>query len=123
MAAEDGCVLGILLGRLSHLPHAGPASTARAQKRLQANALLNLFESLRKRRTTTNVQGALQNQTMYHMPDGPQQIERDRALAQVDFIAPSVWTYGDATYQDEMLRFDCIADTDRAFEQWRREKD
>lgn len=71
MAVEDGAVLGKLLGQLvsSSLYHDRPRDTVLD--------MLEMYENLRKSRTTTNVQGARSNQRAYHLPDGPIQESRD----------------------------------------------
>jgi salicylate hydroxylase len=57
MAVEDGAAIGILIGSLS-------------QSRLQDREahipeILRLYEAMRKRRTTTNVQGAIENRHLF----------------------------------------------------------
>lgn len=53
MAVEDGAVIGTLLGRLQAC--LGPVQDS--QRPEIVSELLKLYEELRKRRTTTNVQG------------------------------------------------------------------
>ena len=113
MAAEDGLVLGLLLGRLQ-----SEGSIHDNDKRSHINSALQLFETLRKKRTTTNVKGARANRIMYHMHDGPEQEARDRELAEVDWIKPSRWGWADPGYQRQMLAFDSVADTHKAFDRW-----
>ncbi|KAJ9602803.1 hypothetical protein H2200_012583 [Cladophialophora chaetospira] len=113
MAVEDGLVLGLLLGRLQ-----SSDKIPESDKRARLNSILLLFESLRKKRTTTNVKGAVANRRMYHMHDGPEQEARDRDLAEVDWVKPSPWGWADPGYQRKMLGFDSVADTNRAFEVW-----
>ncbi len=59
MAVEDGLVLGLLLGKLQ-----ASERIPTQEKRTNINAVLGLFESLRKKRTTTNVKGAVANRYM-----------------------------------------------------------
>ncbi|OAP57295.1 hypothetical protein AYL99_08033 [Fonsecaea erecta] len=113
MAAEDGLVLGLLLGRLQ-----ASDRVPDQEKRSNINSILRLFESLRKKRTTVNVKGAIANRYMYHMHDGPEQEARDQELAEVDWEKPSRWGWADVNYQRKMLGFDSVADTNRAFEVW-----
>ncbi|EXJ74849.1 uncharacterized protein A1O5_01545 [Cladophialophora psammophila CBS 110553] len=113
MAAEDGLVLGLLLGRLQ-----ASDRVPDQEKRACINSVLRLFESLRKKRTTVNVKGAVANRYMYHMHDGPEQEARDRELSEVDWQKPSRWGWADINYQRKMLGFDSVADTNRAFEVW-----
>ena len=59
MAVEDGLVLGLLLGGLN-----ASHRIIEKDKRSHINSILQLFESLRKERTTTNVKGAVANRYM-----------------------------------------------------------
>lgn len=116
MATEDGVVLATLLGHLSRT-----RATRESPAVPSIASVLKLFESLRKKRTTTNVQGASENRVLFHMRDGPYQVARDEALAQVDWDHGPVkcpWKWADLDYQKAMLSFDCVADTHAAFEQW-----
>ena len=54
MAVEDGAVLGTLLTRLHDSELPGP-------DREHLSAILKLYETLRKSRTTLQVQGAIKN--------------------------------------------------------------
>jgi hypothetical protein len=42
------------------------------------------------------------------MPDGPAQIERDKALSEIDWITPNVWQWGDPEYQTRLMAVDVI---------------
>ncbi len=113
MAVEDGCVLGTLLGRLQSsdlIPEEG--------KREKIHSILELCEGLRKKRTTLQVRGAIANRYMFHLPDGPEQEQRDRDLAEVDWIKPCRWQWADFGYQKKMLGFEMVQDTNNAFEVW-----
>ncbi|EXJ55608.1 hypothetical protein A1O7_08536 [Cladophialophora yegresii CBS 114405] len=118
MAVEDGLVLGLLLARLQS------TTTERLPDKRTSyiNSILLLFESLRKKRTTTNVKGAIANRYMFHMHDSPEQEARDRELAEADWEKPSRWIWADIGYQRKMLGFDSVADTNRAFEVWLEEE-
>ena len=65
-AIEDGSVLGHLFARVS-----SPS---------QLPSVLLLYEALRKSRTTAIVKGSTALRDVFHMPDGPDQRERDRIL-------------------------------------------
>ena len=65
MAFEDGGVLGLCLGRLTDK---SPASKRRA---------LQVYEACRRSRTEKVVQRGTHNQRIYHLPDGPEQADRD----------------------------------------------
>lgn len=63
MAIEDAAVLGSLLSRLEH-----PA---------QLMTLLRAYEMLRHARTAETQASSRLNQHIFHLPDGPEQQERD----------------------------------------------
>ena len=116
MAVEDGLVLGTILGRLTTTDDI-PA----AEKRDRIHDVLVLFEKLRKSRTTLNVKGAIANRKFFHMHDGPEQEQRDKDLAEVDWVKPCRWHWGDLSYQQKMLGFDMVKDTNDAFTRWTHE--
>ncbi len=66
MALEDGGVLGLCLGRLIDK---SPASKQHA---------LRAYEACRRERTEKVVERGTYNQWIYHLPDGPEQEDRDR---------------------------------------------
>lgn len=106
MAVEDGACLGKLLGLAAQ--HAAPIPT-----------VLQLYERLRKDRTTLNVKGAYGNQSMYHA-SGEAAEERNRSLKDFDWDDPtatSPYYLNDMPYQKALLAFDCIADAEDAFDQ------
>ncbi|KAF5650801.1 salicylate hydroxylase [Fusarium tjaetaba] len=113
MAVEDGAVLGKLLGLLDK---SQPRMT---ELRNRVPEILKVYESLRKARTSANVQGAASNRQTYHFPDGPDQEARDAWISSSK-SSPSTYTYAfaDPEYLRTMLAFDCIADSIRAFKTW-----
>lgn len=66
MAIEDASVLGLCLSRIS--------SQSTIQEKLRA---LKVYEMCRKPRTQRVVEKAYESQYLYHLPDGPEQRERD----------------------------------------------
>ncbi|RPD58173.1 FAD/NAD(P)-binding domain-containing protein [Lentinus tigrinus ALCF2SS1-7] len=66
MAIEDAAVLGNLLSRLSH-----PA---------QLKPLLQAYEDLRLPRTAETQRQSRLNQKIFHLPDGPEQEQRDAEM-------------------------------------------
>ena len=112
MAVEDGAVLGVLLGQLNN------CSTSKPGVKKRISSLLKLYETLRKRRTTTITQGSIQNRTLFHMVDGPEQVQRDGALSEVDWVHPCVWQWGDIEYQKKLNGFDAVSDARKAFAAW-----
>ncbi|GKT42062.1 FAD-dependent monooxygenase OpS4 [Colletotrichum spaethianum] len=113
MAVEDGAVLGKLLGLLK-----GSAGDNIKQK---IPEILELYESLRKSRTTVNVAGALSNRKWYHVEDGPEQEARDAELGGVPLkegLSPTGWRWVDKNYQMDLLGRDSVAEAVEAFKQW-----
>ncbi|KAJ5951530.1 uncharacterized protein N7479_009943 [Penicillium vulpinum] len=107
MAVEDGAVLGKLLGLHSRdRPDGATEGIPR---------ILQLYESLQKGRSTTNVNGAKANQRLYHLPDGPEQVKRDIMLKNADYKSPSSLSFVDVNYQTALLGCDCIAEAEAAF--------
>ena len=76
MAIEDGAALGILMGSLSQ-------SRLENRKR-HIPEILRVCEAMRKRRTTTNVQGAIENRHLFQMADEREVEIRNRELLDAD---------------------------------------
>lgn len=117
MAVEDGAVLGVLLGNLqSNSDKSGSVANAN-----DIADVLKLYESIRKRRSQDNVDGALHNGYYYHLPDGEEQEKRDRDLevvARQDWRGKCSFNWGDAEYQQTLLGFDVLGDAEEKFSQW-----
>ena len=80
-----------------------------------------MYESLRKDRTTVNVQGAIQNRVLYHMEDGPESEARNEAFKNVDWEDPESefeFGWGNLGYLKRLMGFDTVADAKRCFEKW-----
>ncbi|KAH7232699.1 hypothetical protein B0J15DRAFT_409039 [Fusarium solani] len=111
MAVEDGAVLGKLLGLLD--------KSRLHDEKNHIPEILKLYESLRKTRTTTNVQGANSNRVSYHLPDGPLQQERDASLSRGVRSLTGVRThFADLEYLRSLLAFDAVGEATQAFERW-----
>lgn len=118
MAVEDGATLGILLGLLFK---SGPSSEVDQPNSIAA--VLEVYESLRKQRTTTIVQGAVMNRTLYHMHDGPECEVRDDALRNVDWHDPQskiFWHWANLRDQTALMGYDTITRAFEGFETWQR---
>lgn len=117
MAVEDGAILGRVLGRLNQEVVKGRVpDAARSQSITEA---LRVYERSQKRRTTTNVQGAVNNRHFYHMVDGPQQQRRDSILANHTWTdEASEYAWCDMGYNDKLLNVDVLGDVDKAFNSW-----
>ncbi|OHE97567.1 hypothetical protein CORC01_07182 [Colletotrichum orchidophilum] len=118
MAVEDGAVIGKLLGLLKDA--AGPE-----HMQVQVPEVLKLYETLRKNRTTVNVQGATSNRKWYHVHDGPEQEARDAELAGTplkDGLSPTGWRLMDPDYGMELMGRDTVAEAVEAFEEWKQRR-
>ena len=120
MAVEDGAVLGQLLGSLQ--ARIDGHQELEKDKATLTSSLLQLYESLRKSRTTLNVKGAIANRMLYHMEDGEKQKKRDSILANMDYNRRSEYSFADCEYQKDLLGFDCVGQSKDAFEQWWQEQ-
>jgi salicylate hydroxylase len=81
-AIEDGAVLAACLAKIS-----GP----------DISQALRLYESLRLPRASRVQAASKQNKTRFHLPDGPQQRERDALLGDAStdwFLKVIAWVYG-----------------------------
>ncbi|KAJ4352591.1 uncharacterized protein N0V89_007940 [Didymosphaeria variabile] len=117
MAVEDGAIIGRLLGQLNRQLSQGviPASLQRES----ISSVLGLYEKSQKRRTTTNVKGAINNRSFYHMPDGPEQEARDAELARhtwTDETSDYMWC--NMAYNKELLGTDSLSNADALFDDW-----
>ncbi|KAK2050203.1 FAD/NAD(P)-binding domain-containing protein [Colletotrichum somersetense] len=113
MAAEDGAVLGKLLGLLK--------SSAGDGMKQKVPEILKLYESLRKSRTTVNVEGSMSNRKWNHVEDGPEQEARDaelRGMPLREGLSPTGWRWVDKDYQMELLGRDSVAEAVEAFKRW-----
>lgn len=113
MAVEDGAALGILLGRLSQsrLPN----------RKARVPDVLQLYEGMRKNRTTLNVQGAIENRDLFQMAD-PERVEQRnaemRAADLTDINNDCKWGYANLRYQKQLMGFDTIRDANKQFQSW-----
>ena len=83
--------------------------------------LLRVYEAMRKRRTTVNIQGAIENRRLFQMADEREVEERNRELQEADLTDISKecrWGYADLRYQRQLMGFDTIRDAREQFEVW-----
>jgi salicylate hydroxylase len=102
---EDGGVLGRLLGSV--------------ESKLQLPQAIKLYEQLRKARSEAIVRETFHQRNAFHMPDGPQQRERDEIFAsqlgkEVTCKFPSRWTC--AEVQPRLYGYDAYKEADAALE-------
>ena len=112
MAIEDGAVLGNLLSRISHVSQLRP--------------LLKAYQDLRLPRTAAVQESSRLNQHIFHLPDGPEQRQRDesmrramllelsgnlKALQQESVGNQNQWA--DKTKNDILFGYDADAEVDK----------
>ncbi|KAK4540021.1 hypothetical protein LTR36_009837 [Oleoguttula mirabilis] len=102
MALEDAAVLGELFSRSQN-----PRSSVEKQR------LLTLYEQCRKPRTEMVVQRGNQQQWFYHLHDGPEQRERDRAMQAMDPGEALAWR--DSGLAPQLLGYRVEEDVDRCW--------
>lgn len=112
MAIEDAAVLGNLLSRISHISQLGP--------------LLKAYQDLRLPRTATVQESSRLNQLIFHLPDGPEQRERDENMRKAmalelagntaELQRESVGNqnqWADKTKSDSLFGYDADAEVDK----------
>ncbi|KAF7627606.1 putative salicylate hydroxylase [Aspergillus flavus] len=90
MAAEDGAVLGMLMGSVVERIDT-PTDSLDATLGGLISESLNVYEDLRKAPTTANVNGALRNRGAFHMRDGIMQWMRDFVLGYSGMTRETDW--------------------------------
>jgi len=112
MAVEDAAVLGNLLSRLSHISQLG--------------SLLKAYQDLRLPRTAMVQESSRLNQHIFHLPDGPEQRERDESMRKAMALelsgkaaelrresAGNQNQWADKTKSDVLFGYDADAEVDR----------
>ncbi|KAM3414233.1 hypothetical protein BST61_g10890 [Cercospora zeina] len=116
MAVEDGAALGYLVSAYQRDLQADDPRLRSAP----ITQVLKLYEQMRKQRTTSNVAGADQNRSLYHLPDGREQAERDAEMAGFDFDrGRSSYDWLDSDYTKDLLSYDVVGDAAAVYRQWR----
>jgi salicylate hydroxylase len=123
MAVEDGAIIGALLGRLDRYLTSRDSSLSSLSnpppKSQLIHDVLSIFEKCQKHRTTINVQGAVNNRHFYHMPDGPEQRQRDAELARhtwADEASDHLWM--DMAYNRNLLGTDVLTAASAMFDDY-----
>ena len=120
MAIEDGAVVGKLLGLLqTRCLKPNNQSISPLSKKYLIVAILELYESNRKARTTRNVRGAVINRQIFHIQDGLLQKIRDAVLGYTGVTRKSDWTWLSSFRQRQTLGFDVLHACEKDFEDWR----
>jgi salicylate hydroxylase len=112
MAIEDGAVLGNLLSRISNISQLKP--------------LLKAYQDLRLPRTAAVQESSRLNQHIFHLPDGPEQRERDENMRKAMALELSGNTaelrresvgnqnqWADKTKSDILFGYDADAEVDK----------
>ena len=120
MAIEDGVVLGNLLSRISDLSQLRP--------------LLKAYQDLRLPRTATLQESSRLNQRIFHLPDGPEQRERDENMRKAMTLelsgdsgalrhesAGNPNQFADKKKSDDLFGYDADAEVDKWWAAHRRE--
>ncbi|KAL7266673.1 hypothetical protein RUND412_010773 [Rhizina undulata] len=104
-AVEDGAVISSLIAKIS------PDAT----EKNDLKPLLELYEKLRKARTTRVVQGSTALRGIFHLYDGPKQQERDRVLLEDKPVEgfPNRWR--DPVFQSWLFGYDAFAEVETAW--------
>jgi salicylate hydroxylase len=113
MAVEDGAAIGILIGSLSQ--------SRLVDRKAHVPDILRVYEEMRKRRTTTNVQGAIENRNLFQMADERDVEIRNKELLEADLTDINKdcrWGYANLRYQKQLMGFDIIKDAREQFQAW-----
>lgn len=100
MALEDGAVLGELFARITDAS--------------QIPNVLQMYEGLRKQRTTRVVQGSLIQGKACKFRDGEEQEERDRLFATVG-LDEDTFPVAAPRYRDWLMDYDAVAEVEKAW--------
>jgi salicylate hydroxylase len=113
MAVEDGAALGILLGSL--------LQSQLEDRKAYVPEILRFYEAMRKRRTTTNVQEAIENRHLFQMADEREVENPNKELLDADLTdinRDCRWGYANMRYQKQLMGFDMIKDAREQFHTW-----
>lgn len=109
LAVEDGASLGVLLGSFSR----------QSCSKSRLPVLLQLYESVRMSRSALTVALAVDNRSLYNMPDGSLQQQRDKHFTTHDWSDHECsfpWAYADFTFQEQLYAYDAVRATADAFD-------
>ncbi|KAJ5643811.1 uncharacterized protein N7484_006318, partial [Penicillium longicatenatum] len=121
MAVEDGALIGKLLGLLhAHCTKLERDPSLSTNESTQKNiiSVLELYEQIRKKRTSRSVQGAIMNRKLFHMQDGLIRRIRDLLLGYAGVTRKSDWTWLSSFRQRQILGYDVLEDSTKLFETW-----
>ena len=104
-AVEDGAVLGALFERI--------------ESRSQIPDILNIYEALRKGRTTCIVRGSAALRDIFHMEDGDGQRERDRQMLEEEPFEGYPNRWADPIFQEWLFGYDAFAEVEKAWQMYK----
>ncbi|KAJ0414705.1 hypothetical protein BJY00DRAFT_305396 [Aspergillus carlsbadensis] len=124
MAVEDGFAIGKLLGLtteyLQDVHGSDPTLSTREPAQSMVPAVLEVYEQIRKARTTRSVQIAMRNRRVFHISDGIVQAARDFVLGYMGVTRQSDWSWFFSWRMRQLLDHDLLGDCERAFDEYRR---
>ena len=86
------------------------------ERKSQLADLLNIFEAVRKARTTRVVEGSTALRDIFHMDDGSQQQERDRQLLEQEPFEGYPNRWADPVFQPWLFGYDAYAEAYKAWD-------
>jgi salicylate hydroxylase len=72
--------------------------------------LLRVFQAIRKPRCEIIQKGSLANGEIWHMPDGPEQEQRDRDMKEIDKKSKNPNQWSDESFQPWLFGYDTVAE-------------
>jgi salicylate hydroxylase len=99
MALEDGAFLGLVLGKI--------------KRKEEVKHALTVYERARTQRTARIVERGNVQQYLYHLPDGPEQEERDRKLRMEPTPPGEVLAWRDPEFAPFLLGYDVEVDVEK----------
>ncbi|KAJ5541420.1 hypothetical protein N7494_006496 [Penicillium frequentans] len=121
MAVEDGALIGKLLGllqaRFTKLEK-DPSLSTNESTQNNIVSVLELYEHIRKKRTSRSVQGAIMNRKLFHMQDGLLRRIRDFLVRYAGVTRKSDWTWLSSFRQRQTLGHDVLEESTKLFEVW-----
>ena len=108
MAIEDGAVLGKLFEKL--------------ESKSQIPDLVEMYEGIRKPRTTAVIKGSMDMCDILNLPDGKRQQERDQLMASPKPPKGNPNRWADPVFQRFLFDYDAGKEVDMAWEEYVKQK-
>ncbi|KAA8909281.1 FAD dependent oxidoreductase [Sphaerosporella brunnea] len=102
MALEDAAFLGLVLGKI--------------RNKAEVKTALKVYERARRNRTDRIIARGNVQQHLYHLPDGPEQQERDRRVRLHPTPDGEAMAWRDPGFAPFLLAYDVVADVEREWE-------